>query len=172
MVSSYARIRLNKQEAMDRFSRWVEFAPLGPPRPVASSQIVPSATQGGKWICKVAVWIFEGNGWTVFDDSTGYFGSVSAERWLEFAQGDELVFAAYNESIHCGQLIVVNAGKVVRDFLDDRQDPRDNKDLGTLPYEEVDPIKTWVDAASFVDDDKLARSSSDTALLWMFGRVD
>jgi len=63
---------------------------------------------------------------------------------------------------------VVRAGKVIREFLDDRLDPRQNVNRGKLAFEKLTPIKDWIGAASFVDWDEIA-TLPDTGLLWMFG---
>jgi hypothetical protein len=66
------------------------------------------------------------------------------------------------------QLIVVQAGSVVREFLDDEQDPGQNVNRGRLPFEKTSPINDWINAAWFMDEDEIAQSP-DEGLLWMFG---
>ena len=69
-----------------------------------------------------------------------------------------------------GQIIVVRGGRVVREFLDDEQDPRHNVNRGKLDIEDDSPIRNWIDAASFVDEDAIV-TYPDTGLLWMFGEL-
>jgi hypothetical protein len=57
---------------------------------------------------------------------------------------------------------------VIREFLDDQQDPSQNVNRGQLAVENRSPIKDWIGAASFVDGDDIV-SFPDTGLLWMFG---
>jgi hypothetical protein len=110
----------------------------------------------------------EANGWTVFDDRTGHLASFGATNWVKFAKGDDLVFAGYNDSVPYGQLIVVSGCSVVREFLEDLQDPRNNVNLGRLDFEGRSPMEKWIDAASFVDEDELANFGAPEGLLWLF----
>ena len=45
---------------------------------------------------------------------------------------DELVLAGYNDSAPYGQLMVMRSGRVVREFLNDQQDSRNNVNRGKL----------------------------------------
>ena len=119
----------------------------------------------------------EANGWTVFDDYTGYLGGLPAERWISLAGDDELVFAGYNDAIPYGQLIVVREGRIVREFLHDLQDPSNNVNHGRLELERSTLIDDWVDAAWFVDSDELVgrsrgrRDAAAVSLRRIAGRV-
>ena len=73
------------------------------------------------------------------------------------------MLAGYNDAIGYGELIVIRDGKVAREFLYDAENPQCNVDNGSLP--EVDPLRTWIEVASFVDDDPIA--FSENGLLWM-----
>jgi hypothetical protein len=168
MNPSYLRLRLPIAEALKRFSGWIGYPQLGPPRKVKSSKVVDAACKNGYWRSVVAVFIYESEDWTVFDDQTGHLASVSKEQWRSLARQDELVFAGYNDSVPYGQIIVVRFGRVVREFLKDQQDPRSNVNRGKLPFESNSPMKSWIDAASFVDEDEIV-TYPDTGLLWMFG---
>jgi hypothetical protein len=170
MCPSYARIRLPIAEAMTRFAQWIGLPPLGAPTKLKWNQAVDAACQDGEWRCLVAVFIYESGEWTVFDDQTGHLASFSAEQWRAFAGQEELLFAGYNDTVPYGQLIVVREGRIVREFLDDEQDSRQNVNRGKLAFEEESPITDWISAASFVDDDDIV-SLPDTGLLWMFGSV-
>ena len=168
MCPSYARIRLPLGEALSRFSQWIGLPELEPARKVKSSKSVDEACKDGDWRSVVAVFIYESAQWTVFEDLTGHFASLSADRWLAFAGRNELVVAGYNDAVPYGQLIVVQDGSVVREFLDDQQDPQENVNRGRLPSEKKSPIEDWISAASFVDDDEIVQMP-DEGLLWMFG---
>jgi hypothetical protein len=170
MCPSYLRIRLPVTDALPRFSDWIGLQELAPPKNVKSSKSVDEACKNGAWRSVVAVYVYESDAWTVFDDLTGHLASFSVDRWRELAGHDELVFAGYNDSVPYGQLIVVQAGRVVREFLDDRQDTRQNVNRGRLAFEESLPINDWIAAASFVDEDEVAHSP-DEGLLWLFGPV-
>ena len=166
--ATYARIRLPMAEALGRFSAWIGLPPLGPPTEVKWNEVVDAACKDGEWCSVVAVFIYECEAWTVFDDQTGHFATLSADQWRTFAGQDELVVAGYDDTVPYGQLIVVRGGRVVREFLDDEQDPRQNVNQGKLDFEQQSPIKDWISAASLVDGDEIV-SLPDTGLLWMFG---
>lgn len=169
MCPSYARIRLSIAEALARFAKWVALPPLGPPENLKWNEVVDAACEDGVWRSVVAVFIYESGEWTVFADQTGRLASFSADQWCSFAGRDEFVFAGYNDTVPYGQLIVVRDGRVVREFLDDQQDPRQNVNRGKLAFENESPVKDWITAASFVDGDDIV-SNPDTGLLWMFGK--
>ena len=170
MNPSYLRIRLPLATAMSRFGAWIGLPELAPARHIKSSKAVDKACDAsGNWR-GVAVFVHESSGWTVFDDLTGFLASVSAPRWAELAAGDELVFAGYNDAVPYGQLIVVQNGIVVREFLEDLQDPGQNVNRARLEFERDSPIDGWVAVASFVDQDELADLAADDGLLWQFRR--
>lgn len=170
MNPSYARIRLPIVDAMPRFSEWIGLPQLATPKKLKSNDVVGAACKNGVWRSLVAVFIYQSGEWTVFDDLTGHLASFSADQWRTFAGRNELYFAGYNEAVPYGQLIVVRAGRVIREFLDDQQDPQNNVNRGKLPFEKESPIKDWTDAALFVDEDDIVLPT-DQGLLWMFGKV-
>lgn len=168
MCPSYFRIRISIDEALKRFAEWIEFPQVGPPQEVRESDAVRMACANDAWKSIVAVFVYEYDGWSVFEDFTGYLASLAADRWSALAGQEELVFAGYNDTVPYGQLIVVHSGRVIREFLDDQQDPQDNVNRGELAFEQQSPIKNWIDVAAFVDDDVYA-TSPNKGLLWMFG---
>ena len=170
MTESYARIRLPMAEALVRFSAWIGLPELGPPVSVKWNKVVDAACENDTWRSAVAVYIYESEGWTVFEDQTGYLSAITADRWRALAGGAELVFAGYDDTIPYGQLIAVTAGQVVREFLDDEEDPKDNVNRGTLPSEKRSPIRDWIAAVGFVEGDEIV-SMPDTGLLWMSGKA-
>jgi len=171
MTPSYARIQLPLTEASVRFARWIGLSELEPPRRVRGLDAVSAACAGGKWRAPVALFVHEYSGWTVFDDLAGGLAHFSGTQWADFARNDELVFAGYNDSVPYGQLIVVRHGAVVREFLDDEQDPSNNVNRGQLEFEASSPIQNWIAAASFVDGDDLSDPGVETGLIWLFGRA-
>jgi hypothetical protein len=170
MNPSYVRLRVPVDDARSRFAQWVGFPELAPPKKVKAVNAVRSATKNGQWRSRVAVFVCGSDSWTVFHDLTGFLASIPAKRWAELAGHDELVFAGYNDAVPYGQLIVVRGGRVVREFLNDQQDPQQNVNRGKLAFEKREPITDWITAASFVDGDDVA-TMSDTGFLWMFGKV-
>jgi hypothetical protein len=166
---SYVRLRVPLTTALPRFAKWIELPELAPPREVKALRAVDEACENDDWR-GVAVFVHEFEGWTLFDDFTGYLGTVPASRWVELAGDDELVFAGYNDSVPYGQLTVVREGRVVREFLADRDDPTANVNRGRLDFEKKMPLEDWTDAARFVDGDELADEGVETGLLWLFGK--
>lgn len=171
MNPSYARIQLPLAKASARFARWIGLPELEPPRIVRGLEAVSAASAGGNWRAPVAVFVHESAGWTVFDDLTGGLAGYSSERWAAFAHNDELVFAGYNDAVPYGQLIVVRDGVIVREFLDDEQDPSHNVNRGRLESEGSSPIQNWIHAARFVDDDDLSDPGVENGLIWLVGRT-
>jgi len=171
MCPSYLRIRLPLSIALSRFGAWIGLPELAPARRVKANKAVEEACDSsGDWR-GVAVFVHESDGWTIFDDLTGYLASVPATRWAELAAGDELIFAGYNDSVPYGQLIAVRSGSIVREFLEDLQDPSENVNRGRLDFERDCPIDNWIAAASFVDEDELADAGAADGLLWLFPRA-
>ena len=167
MVSGYVRLPLPMSIALQRFDEWIGLPALQPPKHVRARDSVDEACEDGDWR-GVAVFVHEANGWTVFDDYTGYLGALPASRWVSLAGDVELVFAAYNDAIPYGQLIVVRHGRVVREFLHDLQDPSHDVNHGRLELERATLIDDWVDAASFVDGDVLADDGADEGTLLLY----
>lgn len=152
---------------MRRFAAWLNRPELVPPTEVEASKAVElSCDANGEWK-GCAVFIYEKDGWTVFSDQTGCLGSIPAESWLKLADKDELVFAGYNDAIRYGELVVIKAGKVIREFLQDVDAPEENVNKGHLECETDEPIESWVHVASFVDEDDLGYQE-DRGILWIF----
>ena len=166
-VEGYVRLPLPLAAALERFGAWIGLAELEPPRHMRSRDSFDAAGTGDEWR-GIAVFAHEANGWTVLDDYTGYLGTLPADRWVSLAGDDELVFAAYNEAVPYGQLIVVRRGRVVREFLHDLQDPAHNVNHGRLELERSNLIDDWVDAAWFVDSDELADQGASEGTLLLY----
>jgi hypothetical protein len=153
MNPSYARVRLPLGEAMERFSSHINPHELEPPTEVTlSNSVARSVDSNGHWRGG-AKFIYEKDGWTIFEDLSGHLGGLSGESWLDFAGDSDFVFAGYNDAIGYGELIVIQSGAVVREFFCDTENRACNLDAGMLP--EVDPLKTWIEVARFVDDDSI-----------------
>jgi len=142
---------------MSRFSAWLDLPEMEPPTVVRWGRAVDIATEGDVWR-GAAFFVYENDGWAVFEDMTGHLGTKSTQDWLRLAAGDALVFAGYNDSVPYAELAVVLEGQVIREFRDDEQDPSQNVNEGCLGFGDIYPIQTWVEAASFVDGDDLAAS--------------
>jgi hypothetical protein len=166
MCPSYLRIKLPKDEAMRRFAAWLNRPELEPPTEVKASNAVDlSCDKNGEWK-GCAVFIYEKEGWTVFSDLAVYLRDMPAESWLKLAGKEELVFAGYNDSICYGELVVIKDEKVLREFLD-YPDVPEKVNKGCLEFEIDEPIRNWINAASFVDGDDLGYEE-DSGTLWIF----
>ena len=122
MNPSYVRLRVVQEAAMPRFSRWLALPELEPPSIVPMSDAVDKATDEDRWR-GAAFFVYENEGWTIFEDLTGHLGTKSSEEWVALAGWDVLVFAGYNEAVPYAQLVEVMDGRIVREFLADEQDP-------------------------------------------------
>jgi hypothetical protein len=166
MVFSYVRMRCPLEEAMARYGRWIGNPELGPPRLVAERDAIDLALQEGDWL-GLAVFIYPSGGWTVIEELSGGLALRSAESWLELAQGGDLVYAGYNDTVPYSQIIMVEHGRLVRQFLRDEQDSSADVDVGQLPEEAGQRFQDWMDAMAWVeaDEEKLARP--EQGWLWI-----
>jgi hypothetical protein len=165
MNPSYFRLRLPLSEAKRRLADWLGVADLrGLVATDGVNAVRLACTPGGSWRGG-ALFMYQKEDWSVFEDLTGGFSSRSVSEWLPFAKTDELVFAGYNDAIGWGELVVIADGKVLRQFSYDPSNPETNVDTGLLPAESSTPLKTWIEVASFVDDDHLY--GAETGWLWV-----
>jgi hypothetical protein len=157
-VSSYVRVRCPVEEAMARYGGWIGLPELAPPRLVRERDGIDLALADGEWI-GLAVFIYPSHAWTVIEELSGGLGDRPIERWLELAQGGDLVYAGYNDAVPYAQLIIVERGQLVRRYLQDKQDASADVDVGCLPDESNRPFDDWVDVMSWVegDQDQLVR---------------
>ena len=165
MNPSYFRIKLPFSQAVDRLCEWTGVKNPSPMIETDSVKAVELAcTEQGTWKLG-ALFISQVEDWTVFSDLTGAFSSITAGTWLGFAKRNEFVAAGYNDTVPYGELVVISNGEVLREFMDYPDEPEENRDLGCLPGESENPIKSWIEVASFVDDDELGYS--DDGWLWV-----
>ena len=155
MNPSYVRLQVVQESALPLFSAWLDLPELEPPRMVSWDGALDAAIEDGDWR-STAFFLYESDGWTMFEYMTGYLGTKTTHDWLRLAAQDFLVFAGYNDAVPYAELIVVLHGQVVREFRDDEQDPSQNVNRGRLDFEGASPIDRWVEAAAFVDRDELA----------------
>ena len=71
MNPSYVRIQLAQETAILRFMSWINLPEIEPPIVVAWGKEVDLAAKGSQWR-GAAFFVYENNGWTVFEDMTGY----------------------------------------------------------------------------------------------------
>lgn len=165
-VSSYVRIRCPLEEAMARYGRWIGQPELGPPRLVPEHDKIDLALADGDWL-GLAVFVYASGPWTVFEELSGGLALRSAESWLELAQGGDLVYAGYNDTVPYAQLLMVEQGRLIRQYLQDEQDSSADVDVGRLPEEAKEPFGDWIDVMGWVeaDEDELVRP--EKGWLWI-----
>ena len=160
MVLSYVRIKLPREEAIQRFAIWLNWPLPNTLTLIDSSQAVDMACDSeGQWRGP-AVFVHHKNDWTIFEDLTGFLTSRSPEDWLKLAGVCELVFAGYNDAIRYAELIAISGGEIIQDFFFDDSEPLLLRNNGAR----VVDADSWIDIAPFVDEDDLAYS--DTGFLW------
>lgn len=158
MNLSYFRIKDCMENAINRLEVW-NGQPFANRTKIDYGDVVDnSVDENDEWKGS-CLYVYENDGWTVFEDVTGAYSSIEAERWCSFAKEDKFVFAGYNDAIPYGEMIVISNGKILKDFADDLTDMEFCHNNG----EEYKDIVSWSDVAAFVDDDELVYS--DTGLL-------
>jgi hypothetical protein len=165
MNPSYFRIKLPLEEAKKRLCDWWGVSePQEPVKTDSTNAVRLACTESGMWRGG-ALYFYQSDDWTVFEDLSGGFSSIPGSSWLDFAKQDSFVFAGYNDSIPYGELIVIEKGQIVREFVDVPDEPDENRNIGKLTQEEEEPIQSWIDVASFVDEENLA--FSEEGWLWL-----
>ena len=151
---------------MARYGRWIGAPEIEPPRLVAERDMIDLALEGDQWK-GLSVFVYASGPWTVFEELSGGLGVRPAASWLELAQGGDLVYAGYNDTIPYAQVIVVEQGKLVRQFLQDEQDSSEDMDIGRLPEEAKQRFETWMDAMAWVEEDEDKLDRPDQGWLWI-----
>jgi hypothetical protein len=165
-VLSYVRLRCPLAEGLDRYGRWMRVPEVAPRRLVRERDAIDLALADEEWL-GLAVFIYASGPWTVIEELSGGLSERPAENWLELADGGDLVYAGYNDAIPYAQLIVVERGRLVREFLQDDQDPSQDVNVGRLPGEAGEPLETWIDGARWVEEDELQLTRPEQGWLWI-----
>jgi hypothetical protein len=165
-VISYVRMRCSLEDAMVRYSQWIGVPEVSPAQVVRERDMIDLSLADGEYL-GLAVFVYSSGPWTVFEEISGGLAVRSPESWLELAQNDELVYAGYNDTVPYAQIIVVQHGRVVRNFLQDEQDPSADVDVGQLPEEERKPFENWIDATYWVETDEEKLTRPDEGWLWI-----
>lgn len=161
MNPSYFRIKLARDEALERLCAWNK-RPVREEIEVESTKAVSVAVdENGLWK-GACLYVYENAGWTVFEEMSGHHSFVDAENWKAFAGDDSLVVAGYDEALLCAELVVIEDGTVVKNFAEIEDAPEENVNQGTG----FDEIRSWVDVASFVDDDDLVCSGDGAVIIF------
>ena len=165
MNPGYLRMRRPLQDAMARYGAWIGEPELAPPQDVTDTDAIDMALENGAWR-GLAVYIFSSGDWTVFQELSGGLAARAGEDWVRLADGGDLVFAGYNDAIGYGEVVRVERGQLLRQFLQDEQDPRSDVNVGRLPEEVQQRFVHWADAARWVEEDEVF-TTSDRGLLWI-----
>jgi hypothetical protein len=163
---SYVRLRCELADGLDRYGRWIGTPEVAPRRLVPERDAIDLATAGDDWL-GLAVFIYASGPWTVIDELSGGLSERPGASWLELAAGDDLVYAGYNDAIPYAQLIVVESGRLVREFLQDEQDSSQDVNVGQLPEESRNRLETWIDGARWVEEDELTLTRPEEGWLWI-----
>jgi hypothetical protein len=165
-VASYVRLRCPLEEALARYGRWIGAPELGPPRLVQERDAIDLALADGEWL-GLAVFIYASGPWTVIEELSAGLAVRPGESWLELAEGGDLVYAGYNDTVPYAQLIVVEHGRLVREFLQDEQDSTADVDVGQLPEEAKQRFKNWVYVMGWVEEDEAKLERPQQGWLWI-----
>jgi hypothetical protein len=157
---AYFRISIPFIQALERLKAWSESEWLELPVGTDRMSMLRPAPDG---LRTAALFSYHNAGWTVFDDMSGYFTSVPAQEWMEFARGDSFFLANYNTATQSAELIVIESGIILREFLQDNA-LEETVDVGKLPAEENAPIRSWLEVASIIDDDRFYGSTTGRLL--------
>ena len=165
-VMTYIRLRSPLEEAMGRYGRWIGAPEVEPPRLVLERDAIDLSLDDGEWRGQ-AVFVYACGPWTVFDALSVVLDMRSAADWLKLAGGGDLVFASGNDAINYGQVVVIEAGRLIRHCLQDDDHPEDNVDVGRLPEEADRPLEDWIDLMGWVEEDKDKLDYPDQGWLWI-----
>ena len=150
MNPSYLLLRRPLDDAMRRYGAWLDRPALIPPQEVAEDDALDLALDEGEWK-GLAVYIFASGPWTVFEELSGGL-AARPSRGLGAARGWRR--SCVRRLQRCDRLRRVRPSgsrQLVRQFLQDEQDPTADVDVGKLPEEAGDRIVHWADVAKWVD---------------------
>ncbi len=166
MNPSYLRVRRPLADAIARNGTWIQKPELAPPQEVAEDDAIDLALEDGQWK-GLAVYIFASGPWAVFEELSGGLGARPADEWVRLADGGDLVYAGYNDAIGYGELVRVDHRQLVRQFLQDEQDPSADLNVGRLPEEAAEPLVHWADVAKWVDEEEENFTGRERGWLWI-----
>ncbi len=161
MNPSYFRIKLPEKIAVERLCRWMDKTPKETIETSFSQSIAHSLDENGQWKGG-CLFVYENEGWTVFEDLSGGFSGIPAESWQSLAESDEFMMAGYNNAVPYGELIAITGGVVQKEFLEDLSTPEANVNNGDMFQE----VKDWTGAAGVVDDDGIVYSEQGTVMIF------
>lgn len=161
MNPSYFRIKLNKEEAIQRLCDWNGKQYKESIEADHLDAVKVSVDENGQWKGS-CLYVYENEGWTVFEDLSGGYSFIETESWKKFAKEDELVFAAYNDAMLYAELVLIVDGVVTKYFIENFDMPEDDVNEG----DGIADINSWIDVAGFVDNDDLLDSDEGVVLIF------
>lgn len=160
MNPSYFRIKLSKEAAIQRLCAWSGTGVKESIETDYDNAVDVCLDENSQWK-GACLYVYENEGWTVFEDLSGGYAAIPADSWQRFAQNDNLVVAGYNDAILYAEMIVITQGIVRKEFMEDMDAPEENVNIG----EEYTEIESWEDVAGFVDADEYVYSDEGTVLV-------
>jgi len=151
---------------MGRYGRWIGSPEAGPPRLVQEREAIDLALADGEWI-GLAVFIYASESWTVIDELSAGLAIRPVESWLQLAQEGDLVYAGYNDAVPYAQLIMIEQGRLIRQYLQDEQDSSEDIDVGRLPEEANEPFADWTAVMAWVEADEEKLVPPERGWLWI-----
>lgn len=161
MNSSYFRIKLKMDDAINRLCTWNEEIYKERIETRYSNAVRICIDEKGQWKGQ-CLYVYERDGWTIFEDLSGFYSFIEIDSWLTFAKENDFLFAGYNDAIIYAELLVIIDGKVAKYFIECDDCPEENVNEG----DGIPDIENWVDVASFVDEDELIYSETGTVLIF------
>ena len=161
MNPSYFRIKLNKDEAIQRLCDWNGRKYKERIETKYSKAVDVSLDESRQWKGS-CLYVYESEEWTVFEDLSGGYSFIDIENWKKFAKENELVFAAYNDAILYAEMIMIVDGIVTKYFIEDFDMPEENVNEG----DGIAEINNWIDVAKYVDEDDLVYSDTGVVLIF------
>lgn len=161
MNPSYFRIKLPWKEAVERLYHWNGKMPKEVLQTTYAHAVEQSIDENGQWKGS-CLYAYENEGWTVFEDLSGFFSTIPAVSWKNFAENNDLIVAGYNDAILYGEFIMISNGVIQKEFLEIADMPEEGVNNGEKYME----INSWVDVADFVDSDEIIYSESGAVLIF------
>lgn len=159
MNPSYFRIKTDLENAISRLERWNGKAFFERKQVEYSEAVDESLDENGQWKGS-CLYAYEEEGWSVFEDLSGFYSSIPGQSWLALAENDDFVFAGYNDAMPYGEMIVIGGGEVLKEFWDY---PVEN-DLVILG-DEYPEIESWEDVIDFIEEDDIIYSEEGILLI-------
>jgi hypothetical protein len=133
---------------------------------VRERDAIDLALAGEEWM-GLAVFIYVSGPWTIIKEVSCGLALRSGESWLDLAQGGDLVFASYDDTVAYARLVVIERGRLVREFFQDEQDSSHDVNVGRLPEEAGGRFETWSEVLWWVDEDELKLDRPPQGWLWI-----